>query len=82
MSKINVKSLNDGVSWICLDPEKNQCMTGRGTILDFENHAERMGFEILAERPNLSIFNAPRIGIEIGNDENAAIGHVHLSDMR
>ncbi len=40
MSKINVKSLNDGVSWICLDPEKNQCMTGRGTILDFENHAE------------------------------------------
>ncbi|RAH13148.1 MAG: hypothetical protein CMB20_005250 [Methanobacteriota archaeon] len=52
------------------------------TEQDFENHAERMGFEILAERPNLSIFNAPRIGIENGDDENAAIGHVHLSDMR
>ena len=52
------------------------------TEQDFENHAERMGFEILAERPNLSIFNALRIGIENGDDENAAIGHVHLSDMR
>ena len=48
----------------------------------FEEHASRMKFEILEDRPNLSIFDGERLGIENGRDENAAIAHIHLADLR
>ena len=41
-----------------------------------------MSFKSLQDRPDLSIFDANRIGIESGTDENAAIAHIHLADMR
>ena len=41
-----------------------------------------MDFKILDQRPSIEIFDFTRMGIEIGNDENAAIGHIHLSDLR
>ena len=46
------------------------------------SHAQRMGFEILDERPNLEIFDAVRMGIEGEKSENGAIGHIHLADLR
>ena len=49
---------------------------------DFENHATLIGSKIVSERPSLQLFKATRLGIETGEDENAAIGHVHLADMR
>jgi len=49
---------------------------------DFESHAARMDFKILDQRPSLENFDFIRMGIEIGDDENAAIGHIHLSDLR
>ena len=48
----------------------------------FEEHARRMNFKTLEDRPDLSVFDARRIGIESGADENAAIAHIHLADMR
>ena len=46
------------------------------------SHAERMGFKILDDRPNLEIFDSQRMGIEGEKDENGAIGHIHLADLR
>ncbi len=46
------------------------------------NHAEKMGFKILDDRPNLEIFDSQRMGIEGEKDENGAIGHIHLADLR
>ena len=34
------------------------------------------------ERPNISIFDSARMGIEGDASEDAAIGHIHLSDLR
>ncbi len=48
----------------------------------FTQHAEKMNFEITDERPNISIFDAERMGIEGDASEDAAIGHIHLSDLR
>ena len=48
----------------------------------FKEHAQRMNFKALDDRPNLSIFDSKRIGIESGTDENAAIAHIHLADIR
>ena len=48
----------------------------------FAEHANRMNFKILEDRPDLAIFDAKRIGIESGVGENAAIAHIHLADMR
>ncbi len=48
----------------------------------FAEHANRMRFQILDDRPNLSIFDSERMGIENGQDENAAIAHIHLADLR
>jgi len=49
---------------------------------EFASHATKMGFKILQDRPNLEIFDAKRLGIDKGEDENAAIGHVLTSDLR
>jgi tRNA threonylcarbamoyladenosine modification (KEOPS) complex Cgi121 subunit len=49
---------------------------------DFTSHAAKMNFTILDDRPSLEIFDAKRLGIENGEDENAAIGHVLTSDLR
>ena len=48
----------------------------------FARHAEKMNFEIVDERPNISIFDSARMGIEGDASEDAAIGHIHLSDLR
>ena len=48
----------------------------------FFQHAEKMNFKIIDVRPNLSIFDSERMGIEGEPSENAAIGHIHLSDLR
>tara|TARA_B110000495_G_C22754026_1_gene441668 strand:- start:42 stop:458 length:417 start_codon:yes stop_codon:yes gene_type:complete len=48
----------------------------------YVEHARKMNFKILDNRPSLEIFDAQRIGIERGIDENAAIAHIHLSDLR
>ena len=45
-------------------------------------HADKMGFKMLDHRPNLEIFNSQRMGIEGENDENGAIAHIHLADLR
>ena len=45
-------------------------------------HSQRMGFEILDDRPNLEIFDSERMGIEGEKSENGAIGHIHLADLR
>ena len=41
-----------------------------------------MDFQIIDDRPNLSIFDSARMGIEGESSEDAAIGHIHLSDLR
>jgi tRNA threonylcarbamoyladenosine modification (KEOPS) complex Cgi121 subunit len=65
----------DLTAWIVdLSGEEEQDM--------FAEHAKRMNFKVLADRPNLSIFDAKRMGIELGENENAAIGHIHLADLR
>ena len=48
----------------------------------YRYHAEKMGFRILDDRPNLSIFDSERLGIEGEKSENAAIGHIHMADLR
>ncbi len=48
----------------------------------FFQHAKKMNFEITDVRPNLSIFDSERMGIEGEPSEDAAIGHIHLSDLR
>ena len=57
-------------------------LSGKATDEMFRSHAEKMGFQILDERPNLDIFDSERMGIEGQKDENGAIGHIHLADMR
>jgi tRNA threonylcarbamoyladenosine modification (KEOPS) complex Cgi121 subunit len=65
----------DLTAWIVdLSGEEEQDM--------FAEHAKRMNFKVLADRPNLSIFDAKRMGIELGENEDAAIGHIHLADLR
>jgi tRNA threonylcarbamoyladenosine modification (KEOPS) complex Cgi121 subunit len=65
----------DTTAWIVdLSCEEEQYM--------FTEHARRMNFKVLDDRPNLSIFDAKRMGIELGQNENAAIGHIHLADLR
>ena len=48
----------------------------------FNKHAMAMGFQILDQRPNLTIFDSERMGIEGAISENGAIGHIHLADLR
>ena len=48
----------------------------------FNIHAQKMNFEILNDRPNLDIFDSQRMGIEGTSSEDAAIGHIHLADIR
>ena len=48
----------------------------------FLQHAKKMDFQIIDDRPNLSIFDSARMGIEGESSEDAAIGHIHLSDLR
>ena len=57
-------------------------LSGESDSEIFEEHARRMNFKTLEDRPDLSVFDARRIGIESGADENAAIAHIHLADMR
>ena len=57
-------------------------LSNSASFAEFESHATRMDFKILDQRPSIEIFDFTRMGIEIGNDENAAIGHIHLSDLR
>ena len=48
----------------------------------FTQHAEKMKFQVIDDRPNISIFDSARMGIEGDGSEDAAIGHIHLSDLR
>ena len=48
----------------------------------YVEHARKMGFEILEDRPALDIFDSERLGIEGEKSENGAIGHIHLADLR
>lgn len=48
----------------------------------FQKHCRIMGFKILEDRPNLSIFDSEKMGIEGQKSENGAIGHIHLADLR
>ena len=48
----------------------------------FNIHAQKMNFEILNDRPNLDIFDSQRMGIEGTSSEDAAIGHIHIADIR
>ena len=48
----------------------------------FEKNANNMGFKILKDRPNLEIFDHLRLGITGEKTENAAIGHIHIADLR
>ena len=48
----------------------------------FESNADVMGFKILKDRPNLEIFDHIRLGINGEKTENAAIGHIHVADLR
>lgn len=49
---------------------------------DFVEHADKMGFTLLDDRPNLEIFDSTRMGIVSTKNENAAIAHIHLADIR
>ena len=49
---------------------------------EFLEHAEKMNFTLLDDRPNLEIFDASRMGIVTDKNENAAIAHIHLADLR
>ncbi len=57
-------------------------LSGEADNESYLEHAQRMGFEILDDRPNLDIFNSERLGIEGEKSENGAIGHIHLADLR
>ena len=57
-------------------------LSGEADNESYHEHAQRMGFEILDDRPNLDIFNSERLGIEGEKSENGAIGHIHLADLR
>ena len=57
-------------------------LSGQANDESYVEHAKRMGFEILDERPNLEIFDSVRMGIEGEKSENGAIGHIHLADLR
>jgi len=41
-----------------------------------------MNFTLLDDRPHLDIFDASRMGIVTNQNENAAIAHIHLADLR
>ncbi len=49
---------------------------------DFVEHADKMDFTLLDDRPNLEIFDSTRMGIVSTKNENAAIAHIHLADIR
>jgi len=57
-------------------------LSTQGNEESYVEHARRMGFEILDDRPNLGIFDSERLGIEGEASENGAIGHIHLADLR
>jgi len=57
-------------------------LSGEDDDEKFNKHADIMGFQILDERPNLTIFDSERMGIEGPISENGAIGHIHLADLR
>ena len=57
-------------------------LSGEDDDEKFNKHADVMGFQILDERPNLTIFDSERMGIEGPISENGAIGHIHLADLR
>ena len=57
-------------------------LSGEADNESYLDHAQRMGFEILDDRPNLDIFDSERLGIEGEKSENGAIGHIHLADLR
>jgi tRNA threonylcarbamoyladenosine modification (KEOPS) complex Cgi121 subunit len=57
-------------------------LSGEASSDSYAEHAERMGFEILDDRPGLDIFDSERLGIEGEKSENGAIGHIHLADLR
>ncbi|MDC0557447.1 EKC/KEOPS complex subunit CGI121/TPRKB [Candidatus Poseidoniaceae archaeon] len=50
--------------------------------LEFVEHADKMDFTLLDDRPNLEIFDSSRMGIVSPKNENAAIAHIHLADIR
>ncbi|MEE2985819.1 MAG: hypothetical protein VX366_06350 [Candidatus Thermoplasmatota archaeon] len=57
-------------------------LSGEASMDDFTKIAEKMSFQITGQRPNLEIFDHHRLGIEGEKSENAAIGHIHLADLR
>ena len=48
---------------------------------DYTMLAEKMGFELISDRPSLDLFDATRLGIDSGASEDIAIGHIHLADL-
>ena len=57
-------------------------LSGSNTESEFLEHAEKMNFTLLDDRPHLEIFDASRMGIVTDRNENAAIAHIHLADLR
>ena len=57
-------------------------LSGQASEESYIEHAERMGFEVLDDRPGLDVFDSERLGIEGEKSENGAIGHIHLADLR
>ena len=57
-------------------------LSGQASDESYIEHAERMGFEVLDDRPGLDVFDSERLGIEGEKSENGAIGHIHLADLR
>ena len=57
-------------------------LSGSNTESEFLEHAEKMNFTLLDDRPHLDIFDASRMGIVTNQNENAAIAHIHLADLR
>ena len=64
----------DEYAWVIDLSAKNQQS-------DFVTQAESMGFDILDDRPCEALFDAKRLGIETGDGEDVAIGHIHLADI-
>ena len=57
-------------------------LSGQDIEEEYSEHAEIMGFNLLEDRPDISIFDAKRMGINSTDYENAAIAHIHLADIR
>jgi len=52
-----------------------------GKQTDYEMQAGKMGFELSSVRPSMELFEAGRLGIESGESEDIAIGHIHFADL-